>query len=50
MSMWLVVFRSTHVVAFRTTMKKFAEEWLQENDLDDEGRSLGLFKIIRGSK
>lgn len=48
MNLWLVVFRSTERIAFRSTMKKFAEEWLKENDYCPEGNCLGLFKIIKG--
>lgn len=49
--MWQVVFRSTEKVAFSSTSKAFAEEWLKENNhCPETGKCLHLFAIRKAKK
>jgi hypothetical protein len=49
MALWTVVFNSTGTVAFRSTAKKFAQEWLSDNNTCPRtGRCLGLFRLTKG--
>jgi hypothetical protein len=42
-----VVFRSTGKIAFSTTVRGYALDWLRDNDYDTKGRCLGLFELRR---
>ena len=43
--MWKVVFISSGITAYITSSKKYALQWLEDNNTDEEGNSLGLFQL-----
>lgn len=48
--MWLVLNRSTGVVAFSSLQRAFAEQWLQDNNTGRTGKTLSLYAIKRAKK
>jgi hypothetical protein len=48
---YVVVYRSSGIVAFSTTKRAFAVDWMADNDTCPRtGKSLGLFEIKRSKK
>ena len=45
--MWKVVFISSGITAYITSSKAYALQWLQDNNTDENGESLGLFQLQR---
>ena len=45
--MWKVVFISSGITAYITSSKSYALQWLQDNNTDENGESLGLFQLQR---
>ncbi len=46
--MYLVINISTGIVAARFASRENANHWLTLNNFDDDGNSLGLYKIVKG--
>ena len=45
--MWKVVFISSGITAYITSSKAYALQWLEDNNTDENGESLGLFMLQR---
>lgn len=45
--MYIVVNASTGIVAARFLSKKFAQQWLEDNNFDENGQSLGLYRMVK---
>lgn len=46
--MYLVRFRSSKIVAYRSDSRMMARLWLESNDFDpDTGECLGLFELVK---
>lgn len=41
-----VVYKSTGIVAFKSTQKKFCQAWIEDNNFDEDGNDLNLYKLV----
>lgn len=45
--MYAVVFKHSRTIAARFLEKKYAVQWFEDNNFDDEGNNLDLFEIVK---
>lgn len=46
--MYAVIFKSSGVIAFRSSDRGQARYWFECNNFDEEGNDLGLFQLVKG--
>lgn len=45
-----IVHRSSGITAFSSTNRGMAVHWMAVNDTDEEGNTIGLYKLVKGDK